>query len=323
MSLVGEGRPLVSVVIPTYHRRERCLRLLRALADQTLDPGDFEVLAVDNGSSDGTTAMLQGFCHEAPYHLRPLRIDINRGPAAARNLGWRSAGASVIAFTDDDCVPQPNWLAAGLATVHADERIGVAQGRTTAPAGVDVDDLPPWWHHQTITGPTHQFEACNVFYRRQALEQSGGFDEDIGWWGEDASAGWQVLEAGWARCFSADAGVVHDVTARGLGWNLRNGLLERNMVRLAARHPGFRAAAFWRPWAFRQADAAFILAVAGAVAATHRRLALVAVLPYLWCRRPGSWSPQGLRTSCECVPVDAARAIGQIWGAIRYRVAVV
>lgn len=320
--MTATGQRLVSVVVPTYRRPDRCLRLLRALGDQTLDPTAFEVVAVDDGSGDETTALLHGFRAEAPYLLRPQRIEVNRGPAAARNLGWRAAGAPIVAFTDDDCVPRPSWLEAGLDAIGANERLGVVQGRTRAPAGVDVDALPRWWHHQVISQPTHQFEACNVFYRRRALAEGGGFDEEMGCWGEDAAAGWRVLEAGWTRGFAPAAEVIHDVAARGLRWNLRKGLLERNMVRLAAEHPGFRAEAWWRPWAFRREDAAFILAVAGAACARRRPGALAAALPYLWCRRPGSWTPAGLRTSCECVPVDAARAVGQIWGAIRYRTAV-
>lgn len=315
-------RPRVSVVVSTYRRPERCLRLLRALHRQTLDPHDFEVLTVDNGSGDETTAMLQSFLAEARYRLRPLRIACNNGPAAARNLGWQQAEASIVAFTDDDCVPEPGWLEAGLAAMAANQALGVLQGRTRAPDDVDLGSLPRWGHYQVVTSPTAQFEACNIFYRRDALAAGGGFSEEIGWWGEDASAGWQVVEAGWERGFSAEAEVVHDVTARGLRWNLRNGLLERNIVRLAGEHPGYRAQAFWRPWAFRRADALFVLAVGAVIAGTRSRPALAATLPYLWLRRPGAWTPAGVLTVGEAVAVDAARALGQLSGAVRYRVAV-
>jgi GT2 family glycosyltransferase len=315
-------RPLISVVVPTYRRPERCLRLLRSLGNQSLDPARFEVLVVDNGSHDDTTAVLDAFAREAPFVLRPQAIEVNRGPAAARNLGWRLARAPIIAFTDDDCVPESTWLDAGLAAMTSDEAVGVMQGRTSAPPGVDLDDLPRWGHYQVITSPTAQFEACNVFYRRDALAQGGGFNEEIGWWGEDASAGWQVVEAGWKRGFCADARVIHDVSARGLRWNLQSGLLERNIVRLAGEHPGYRSQAFWRPWAFRRADAEFVLAGVSVIVALRWKPAAAGALPYLWRRRPGVWTLDGLRTVAEAVAVDAARAVGQVWGALRHRVAV-
>ncbi|MGI8751461.1 MAG: glycosyltransferase family 2 protein [Acidimicrobiales bacterium] len=314
--------PAVSVVVSTYQRAERCLRLLRALDRQTLDPSFFEVLVVDNGSTDETTAILETYTKEARYLLRPLRIERNRGPAAARNLGWRLAEAPIIAFTDDDCVPQTTWLEAGLAAMASDETVGVLQGRTRAPDGVAMDAFPRWGHSQVITSPTAQFEACNIYYRRQALAQGGGFSEEIGWWGEDASAGWQVVEAGWNRGFSSAPEVIHDVTARSLRWNLRNGLRDSNLVRLAVKHPGYRAQAFWRPWAFRRVDAIFALALGGLIVSVRWRPALVVAVPYAWCRRPGSWTPRGLETVGEAVAVDAARVMGQLWGTLRYRVAV-
>ena len=315
--------PVVSVVVPTYRRVRRCQRLVEALAAQTLDVKSFEVVVVDNCSGDETSERLAAWSKEVPYRLRPLRTAENRGPAPARNLGWRAARAPIVAFTDDDCVPQPRWLEAGLGVLDADPTLGVVQGKTTAPPELDIDPATRWVHRQEITGPTAHFEGCNVFYRRPALVATGGFSEAIGWWGEDAAAGWQVIEAGWGRGYAPEAIIHHDVEIRGLWWHLRNGFLESNMVDLAARHPGFRAEAFWRPWAFRSRDAAFVAAAAGAVIGLRWRPAAAALGPYLWINRGLARHRDLLTAGAATVALDAVRSAGQLRGAFRNRILMV
>src|SRR5204862_5945534 len=87
----------------------------------------FELIIVDDGASDDTWQTLQRLASSAPLTLLPLRHPANRGPAAARNLGWRSAKGPIVAFTDDDCVPQPGWLAALVAGMAEAD---IVQGRT-------------------------------------------------------------------------------------------------------------------------------------------------------------------------------------------------
>lgn len=324
---VGEddrpGQPLaISVVVPTYRRPDRLSRLLDALAAQTLAAERFEVIVVDDCSGDATAAVLSHRARTGLVRVRALTTASNGGPAMARNAGWRAALAPLVAFVDDDCVPVPGWLAAGLAAFD-DPGVGVVQGRTAVPEGVDVTDLPTWciWRDIDRAGPF--FEACNIFYRREALAAAGGFDEAIGWWGEDTTAGWAVVEAGWAGGFAAGAVAVHDVERRGAWWMIRNGLHERNVVLLAARHPGYRRDAFWRPWASRRRDAAFVLAALGALTATRWRWAALVALPYLWSARPPLQQPGFVRTGLETVAVDAARTAGHLYGALRHRILVI
>lgn len=314
------------MVVPTYRRPDRLSRLLDALAVQSLAAERFEVVVVDDCSGDRTGAVASAHARAGPLRLRGLATVANGGPAVARNVGWRAARAPLLAFIDDDCVPAPGWLEAGLTALGAGPRVGpptgVVQGRTAVPDGVDVTDLPTWciWRDVDRAGPF--FEACNIFYRREALAAAGGFDEAIGWWGEDTTAGWSVVESGWGRAFAADAVAVHDVDHRGAWWMVRNGLHERNVVLLAARHPGYRREAFWRPWASRRRDAAFVLAVLGTVAAIRWRPAAVVALPYLWSARPPRRRPGFVRTGFETVAVDAARTTGHLYGALRHRILV-
>jgi GT2 family glycosyltransferase len=164
---------------------------------------------------------------------------------------------------------------------------------------------------------TPWFEGCNIAYRKAALEATGGFDEQLRWYGEDTAAGWKVVEAGWERDFATDAVVVHDVEDRGLRWRIRHGWLETNLVCLAGRHPGLRASALWRRWAFRPQSLTLPLALAGVVAALlWTPWAALAVLPYLVGRPELLRRPRALAGTTL---VDAAATVGHLHGSLRGR----
>jgi GT2 family glycosyltransferase len=315
--------PDVTIVIPSYRRSDRLPGLMDALAAQTFPADEFEVIAVDNCSGDDTWETLTTLSATVPFSMRLLQTEVNQGPAPARNLGWRSAESSIVVFLDDDCLPDPEWLAGGVAVMRADESLGVLQGRVRTPHDFNPVGMPNWYHCQIIDGPTPYFEACNIFYRRAALEDTQGFDEGIGWWCEDTALGWEVVEAGWGRGFAPDAVVEHGVQLRGWRWHYDNGLLERNVVKMAAEHPGFRAEAFWKPWAFRRADAGFVLAVVGLLGALRFRPALLLTLPYLWWRRPRQVQPDRYRLIAQSVAVDAARSASHLRAAVENRVMVI
>jgi glycosyltransferase involved in cell wall biosynthesis len=310
--------PEISVVIPTFCRANLLRRLITALERQTLERDRFEVVVVDNASTDDTPAVLRELMARSPLEIRSL-VEPTRGPAATRNAGWRAARGDLIAFVDDDCVPEPEWLEAGFRALGADDRLGVVQGCTRKPELAPLGDWSLW---RQITGPTPYFEACNIFYRRAALAATPGFDEGIGNYGEDCAAGWAVLAAGWRRGFAEDALAYHDVQERGLRYHLRTGLLERHVARLAKRHPEFREEAFWRPWAFRRENALFTLAVAGVALSVRHRGALVLALPYVRLRMPPAEHPRRMRFLAERIAVDSAQFVGMRVGSLRYRLAV-
>lgn len=309
--------PRVAVVVPTYRRAERVGRLVAALERQSLPVDAFEVVVVDDCSDDDTAGALADLTARTRLRLRVLRTPRNAGPAVARNLGWRASTAPLVAFTDDDCVPQPGWLAAGVAVLEHDGSIGIVQGRTELPPGRRPDEAP-WLVYREIYRPTAYFEGCNLFLRRDALEATGGFDEGIGWFGEETAMGWRALELGWCRAFADAAVVVHDVEDRGLRWFVEQGRLEANLVEIARRHPAIRGA-LWRRWAVRPTSVAILAAVVGLALAPWRRVALVLALPYLRLRGPGLLQPGGWRTTAEKAAVDAVIATTMVRASLRHR----
>ena len=109
---VSQGTPpLLSVVMPTYNRRTILRKTLLAFVSQTIPPEHFEVIVIDDGSSDETRAMLQSF--QAPFTLRIL-TQPHRGPNAARNMGIRAARGNLVLLTGDDMIPEPGFIESHL-----------------------------------------------------------------------------------------------------------------------------------------------------------------------------------------------------------------
>lgn len=302
--------PDIAVVAPTYRRPDRLRRLFAALEAQDLDRSRFEVVIVDDASGGETATTLDALAASTDLQMRGIHLEQNGGPAAARNAGWQSTGAPVVAFIDDDCVPDPGWLRALADAFDRNDALGVVQGLTRRPDA----PLGDWTMFREITWETPWFEGCNIAYRRSLLEATGGFDEEIRWYGEDASAGWKVVEAGGERDFEPAASVTHDLEERGLRWRVRHGWLEKNLVLLAARHPELRRSAFWRPWAFRRESVTLPLAVGGLLVAPRKPWALLLVLPYVVLRRLPLRRP---RLAAGLVVIDAAQVAGHIAGSVR------
>jgi glycosyltransferase involved in cell wall biosynthesis len=205
--------PSISVVIPTYNRAASLERLLDALASSDLEPTRFEVIVVDDGSGDHTADVVE----RAPLPVRYLP-QRNQGPASARNTGWRAASGPVVAFTDDDCVPEPGWLPSMLEE-FSDVTVGGVGGRIIPLVGgfladfVDAEGLVDHGRAVATDGsrsPTYLVTA-NAAFRRAALESVGGFDERFRLpAGEDVDLSERVTGAGWRLARTNTATVRHD-----------------------------------------------------------------------------------------------------------------
>jgi glycosyltransferase involved in cell wall biosynthesis len=286
----GLEAPEISVVVPTYRRSRNLPRLVAALEAQTVSTSRFEVLIVDNGSDDDTAAVLKGLAARTSLHLRPLRIEDNHGPAPARNLGWQSARGEYVAFTDDDCVPRPDWLEQALASCRATADLGVLQGAALRPAG-DHEYSLGTVYRETL-GPSPYFEGCNLVFPRAVLARTGGFDETYHFGGEDTAAGWSAIELGGQWLFDETCAVEHDIGQRPFKWHMMMAWREGNLVDVAARHPSLRREGFWRPWAHRPSNVAFAVAAVATLVAVRKPISLLAWLPWLWLRRPATRAPE-------------------------------
>ncbi|MFS8523429.1 MAG: glycosyltransferase [Limnochordales bacterium] len=175
-------KPVVSVIIPTYNRRELLRRTLLSLADQTYPADRFEVVVVDDGSADGTGEMVKSL--RVPYSLKYVRQP-NRGRAAARNAGVRAADADLLIFLDSDVAVAREFVEAHVEA-HT-EPMRVVKGPVIH---VDSLDVPLDAEPKLTDFSSAFFATANVSVARRHFEEAGMFNEVF------REYGWEDLEAG-------------------------------------------------------------------------------------------------------------------------------
>ena len=279
---MSQDESRVAVVVPTRDRPRRLAALLEALRYQTLSASEFEVVVVDDGSTDPEvgTVLAQAETWSEP-RVRVLRRESSLGPAAARNAGWRQTRAPLVAFTDDDCAPPPHWLEAALAA-HGENPDAVIQGRTD-PLPDEDHKRSPFARTLVIHDGGPPFETCNIFYPRPLLERLGGFDESFALpAGEDTDLGWRARGLGAPVVFAADAQTYHAVIVEGPVGMLRSALRWSQAVPVFAKHPQLRREHLHRGvfWSSRHEHLLRFLA-ALALLRRSRLVALVLAWPYL------------------------------------------
>jgi GT2 family glycosyltransferase len=225
----------VSVVVPTCRRPELLERCLAALAAQCFDPVTYEIIVADDAVCACTRTQVARWtarCQESGLAIHYLPVPATRGPAAARNAGWRHGSGAVIAFTDDDCIPDPGWLAAGIGAIRAGAS-GVS-GRVAVP----LLPRPTDYARNVASLETSEFVTANCFYRRETLAAVGGFDERFAAaWREDSDLYFTLLERGEPLAFAPDAVVVHPVRPAPWGVSLRQQRKSRYNALLYKKHP--------------------------------------------------------------------------------------
>jgi len=199
---------LISVVIPTRHRNELLAKCLDRLAPgrQTLDASNYEVIVTDDGVETTAERMIRERYPWARWF--PAR---RLGPGANRNSGATHARGEWLAFTDDDCVPEPGWLAAFVAAAPDSDLL---EGQTTCREGI---------HSPLLEAPLNlnggNLWSCNMMVRRDAFERLAGFDEDFLLLGcEDLDFATRAKRAKLRIRFTPDAQVDHPPRMRPLGW---------------------------------------------------------------------------------------------------------
>jgi GT2 family glycosyltransferase len=198
----------VTVVIPTFNRKEILTKAIRAHLAQSALSETKEILVIDDGSTDGTEDRVSALRSESPVPIRYWRQS-NRGQAAARNLGIDQADGEIILFSDDDIIPAPDLLAEHLRwhDRHSEAPVAVLGFVTWSPAvrptpfmkwfGLDG----PLFAYGRFAGRTEldfrAFYTCNLSLKTNLLRQAGGFDESFKGYGyEDMELGYRLQKNG-------------------------------------------------------------------------------------------------------------------------------
>ncbi|MDZ8109453.1 MAG: glycosyltransferase [Nostoc sp. DedQUE12a] len=206
--------PMVSVVIPIYNGEADLPDLLNCLLSQTYPKDRVEYLLVDNNSSDRTFSLLKTAAENCPITIRPLSENQIQSSYAARNTGIRAAVGEIIAFTDADCRPQPQWLEAliqpfvNLEVVIVAGEILALPGKTLLEQHADREETLSQKH--TLG---HRFrpygQTANLAICRIALEKAGLFRPHLTT-GGDADICWRILAENIGRLeFAPNAIVQH------------------------------------------------------------------------------------------------------------------
>ena len=314
--------PQASVIVPARDAQETLPRTLRALRAQRLG-GDFEVIVVDDGSSDGTAAVANQAGDGVTLVSQPPL-----GPAAARNFGVSRARGELLAFCDADVVPVDGWLRAGVSALGDAELV---QGSVLPDPSAE---LGPFDRTIWVTHAAGLWETANLFVRRELFVRLGGFEQ----WlrprsgkalAEDVWFGYRALRAGASTSFCAEALAHHAVFERDWREYVRERWRLQYFPAMAARMPELRRSFLYRRVFLNRRSARFDLGLLGAALALALRspLALVSGGPYL-----RTLQAQSLRSSAGPGPAAVAAAdvaadivglAAMVYGSVRNRSLVV
>jgi hypothetical protein len=314
--------PKVSVCVSTRDRAGLLPRLFDALGRQTLQ--EFELVIVDDGSRDSTPAVLTELADRAGFPTRVLRNGDSQGQAAGRNRAWRAATAAVIAFTDDDCLPAPDWLACGLRTVSRESHVVAAGSVRVHPE--QVARFGPFSYAPLVdSSNAFWFATANAFYRRDDLQAAGGFDETLPRAAEDTELAWRVITAGARPVFAEDAVVYHDVREFGAWRSIRQQQSWADVAAIFKSTPAARTRLLYLGVFWKRQHAHALLMLAGLLAARSgapwRGLALAG--PWLHdrlCAHPRAIDlPDRWATLPGVLLMDLAEIAAMVRGSWRHR----
>jgi len=209
-----------SVVIPTFNRHENLARCLAALAESTFNRKRFEVIVVNDGGADPQQAIASS---TQALNVRIL-TQTNRGPGAARNHGGRCARGKFIAFTDDDCMPDADWLASLERSLnkkpdalHGGRTVNSLPENPFSETSQSLVDYVHRYYNDASAKRTRFFASNNIALSAKRFEKSGGFDELLcAAEDRDFCRTWNQL--GWSFQYVPEAVIshAHRLTLRGL-----------------------------------------------------------------------------------------------------------
>lgn len=225
---------MFSVVVPTYNRPQSLKKLLESLNEQTLSKSDFEVIVIFT-EDDLSEEFLKK--NQYSFQLTPLKIEDSefngRSASLKRNRGIQQSQGEWIAFIDDDCIADKEWLKNALDVIHKHN-----------PSGIEGLTQIPNTSKQTFTAKGLKFlsrfggyQTCNMFYKKDILLSIGGFDPQLPFYLEDTDLAWSVLEKNKSIIPSEKVIVTHPVPPANVYRWIENALRTRKIPYLAKKHP--------------------------------------------------------------------------------------
>jgi len=241
--------PEFSVLLPTYNRSDALERTLQALEKQSLAKDKFEIIVVDDGSSDDTSDLLERFAEATGHHFSYAVLKNNSGPARARNVGLSMVKGNVVLIIGDDIEPDLSLLEKHF-TFHrqrSDEKFALL-GHVSFPKRLSSNSFMRWlekdgrkyfFNYAELkagqeAGPLF-FYTCNVSVKTSLLNRSGWFDESFSYAShEDLELGYRLADKGMR--------LVYDPAAKGYHWHVLNiGGIARRVYLM-----GYSAHIFWQ-----------------------------------------------------------------------------
>ena len=336
----------VSLVVPVRNAARTLPVCLEALAG--LEPAPLEILLVDNGSTDGSLAILHSFADRRAATPARVLEESRPGAAAARNAGIREARGDLVAFTDADCVPQAAWLR-HLGGPFAEPIVGAVAGRVLAAHSTStlerlsalytlrLPDRPA--RHRRWTPWEGGFPTANLCVRRSWLSALGGFDTNLEIYGEDYDLCARLYEQGAEIAYAPEAAVAHrhratlsDMVRQAFGFGRSHAFLLRrhggpglwlDLPRRPRHWEGFPGRG-WLDLASADKKVLAILGIGAAYTPALWLLPLYTVWLATATRRAarqagGPVSPAvGLALAALLLVKSAAMTAGRWWGSVKY-----
>lgn len=225
----------ISVVVPTYKRPELLRKCLHQLVNQALEKQQYEIIVVSDGPDTQSQQVVNEQTTNQSANIRFLSLANKKGPAAARNRGWQNADGILIAFTDDDCLPDREWLQNIVNNYKGETKVAYT-GKVVVP----VSERPTDFELNTKGLETGEFVTANCVLTKATLKMVGGFDEAFkAAWREDSDLHFKLLERNVPIIKLHEAIVIHPVRKAPWGVSIKeqrktmyNALLYKKYPRL-------------------------------------------------------------------------------------------
>ena len=244
----------MSIIIVNFNGR----KLIQNCLDSVLrtNSTNFEVIFIDNGSTDGSIEFVQNFAAKSSSRVRLIKNQKNLGFAEGNNVGIRDSSGKYIAFLNNDTIVNPNWLQSILALLEKDKQIGAVQSLLLAKDGLKIDSLGGTIDifgtaedrvvsMENLRRPANSqieeiFSACaaSMVVRKSVLEEVGNFDPNFFAYYEDVDLCWRIRLHGYAIVLDLNSIVYHirSATSKKFGGQVFSFHLYKNQLAMLIKN---------------------------------------------------------------------------------------